>query len=165
MATPNTASKTTAAATKTEKPKTRLERMNVRALYLQRLAEGFRDEIAAFVETESEGKTKTVLEELVANLKTVCEAAAVAPKKLFRLNELKWAPVGSRVASPFKAGIVVALKPNRVDRFTKNGAYEAKALSSLTVASLHGDQAKIQITGTKEPLGLVPTSWLTVKAA
>jgi hypothetical protein len=65
-----------------------------------------------------------------------------------------------------RKGDAVMLKPTRISRFTKHGAYPATALASLTVVSVHGgNQAKIQITSTKEALGLVPTSWLIVKTA
>lgn len=165
-ASPKSAQKTIAPAT-TGKP-SRLQRLNARLLRLQQTCENVAAEVAGYLAplTEEERKSKTgvSLGNLSAEATRLAATSAELPKHAFRLHELKWEPA-TKKSSAFKPGDVVGLRDRRVERFTKNGAYTAAQVAQLEVISVHGDQAKMKIAGTKELLGLVPLSWLTAKNA
>lgn len=145
--------------------KGKLQKLNARALALQKAAERVYAELESYCAAVSpedlKSKTGLTLTAARQDSAKVASTAAELPKHLFRLNELKWEPPVARSGSAFKAGDVVTLRDRRVERFTKNGAYEAKALARLKVVSVHGDQCKIEIESSKEPLGLVAASWLS----
>ncbi len=163
---PKTAARTSTPAG--DKPTSRLQKINSRALKLQKNIEKMFAEVDGYVgamsDEERASKTGAVLKQAHQELVKMGLSAAEVPKHLFRLHELKWEP-SIRAANAYKPGDLVGLKGRHVERFTKNGAYKANDISRLRVVSVHGTQAKVQIADSKEALGLVPTSWLTVARA
>lgn len=164
---PNTKTTRTTPAS-SDKPTSRLQKINGRALKLQKQIEKLFAEIDGYVNAMSDeeraSKTGGVLKQAHQEFVKMGLSSAEVPKHLYRLNELKWEP-SIRAAQSYKAGDLVGLKGRHVERFTKNGAYKANDITRLRVVSVHGTQAKIQIADSKEALGLVPTSWLTVARA
>lgn len=146
----------------------RLQKLNARALRLQTACESVAAELSGYVaalpEEERKGKTGQALVGASTEANRLASTSSEIPKHLFRLHELKWEPA-KKPAAGVKAGDVVALRDRRVERFTKNGAYTEAQIAKLEVVSVHADQAKVRIAGSKELLGLVPTSWLTAKNA
>jgi hypothetical protein len=150
-----------------DKKPSRLQKLNARAVRLQAAYEAIASELegyaAAMPANERDGKTGISLLNAATESRAAAAAAAEVPKRLFRLHELKWEVPSKKSSSGIKAGDTVSLRDRRVERFTKNGAYTMAQVARLEVVSVHADQAKVRIAGTKELLGLVPTSWLTTK--